>query len=82
MHHNYIDMQGKCNKIRIPKQVKNYQLYPTYDFQHARYNLFMSTCDTILSTCNLFNMQLIYVEIRHIYVDIQLFYVNINKLHR
>lgn len=50
-------MQGKCNKIRIPKQVKNYQLHPTYDFQHARYYLFMSTCDTILLTCNLFMLR-------------------------
>lgn len=27
-----VDMQEKCTKIRIPKQIKNYQLSPTYDF--------------------------------------------------
>lgn len=35
MHHNYIDMQGKCNKISIPKQVKiiNYITLMTFNMQ-------------------------------------------------
>lgn len=63
MHHNYIDMQGKCNKIRIPKQVKNYQLYHTYDFQHARYTTYLCRHATQFCrhatylTCNLFMLR-------------------------